>query len=162
LNYNWVDIVLAIALLGSVISGYRAGFLKSIFSMVGFIGGGVLGLGLGLHFLANWHNAIGKFSTLLVLISLASNIGKWVFERVAKFFHNTILFGPFKWLDSLLGAAFSFIRTALAAFLIASLCLAMPWTWAHEKIAPSKIYQKINLYTPGLIRNVTDQITKTF
>ena len=162
MSYNWVDIVLAIALLISIISGYRAGFLKSIFAMVGFVGGGVAGLALGLHFMNGWHNQFGKFSLLLIAISFGSSVGQWLLERIAKFFHNTVLFGPFKWLDSLLGAAFSFIRTALLAFLIASLCLAMPWGWAHEKIAPSKIYQKINLYTPQLIRNVTDQIQKTF
>ena len=162
MNYNWVDIALGIALFVSIIRGYRAGFLKSIFAMIGFVGGGVAGLALGLHFMSGWHNQIGKFSLLLILISFAANAGQWLLEKLAKFFHNTILFGPFKWLDSILGAAFSFIRTALAAFLIASLCLAMPWSWAHEKIAPSKIYQKINLYTPQLIRNVTDQIQKSF
>ena len=161
MSYNWIDIVLAIALLLSIVAGYRAGFLKSIFAMIGFVGGGVGGLWLGLHFMNGWHNQIGKFSLLLIAISFAANSGKWLLEKLAKIFHNTILFGPLKWLDSLLGAAFSFIRTALAAFLIASLCLAMPWSWAHEKIAPSKIYQKINLYTPKIIRNVTDQIQKS-
>ena len=80
--------------------------------------------------------------------------------KFASFFHKKILFGPFKWLDSLLGAAFSVLRIVLMAYLIAVVCLASPWQWADKNIPDSKIYQKIDAYTPMLIKNVTDKITE--
>ena len=46
MKYNWVDIGLAILILISFFRGYKAGFLKSIFSLVGYVGGGVLGLAI--------------------------------------------------------------------------------------------------------------------
>jgi|FLOH01.1.fsa_nt_gi uncharacterized membrane protein required for colicin V production len=158
MTINWVDIVLTLFVLGSFIRGYRAGLLQSIFSMIGFVGGGVLGLAISWHFLQNWVNIWGKFALLLLAISAGSSIGQWALREFAKFFHAKILFGPFKWLDSLLGATFSLARFIFMTYLVASLCLATPWDWAQKNIPSSEIYQKIDTLTPMLIKNVTSKI----
>ena len=128
--------------------------------MIGYIGGGVLGLAISWNYLKDWDGVLQKFSLLLLAIAIGSAAGQWLLGKFAEFFHKTILFGPFKWLDSLLGAAFSILRTALMAYLIAVICLATPWQWADKNIPDSKIYQKIDAYTPMLIKNVTDKITE--
>ena len=158
MKYNWVDIGLAILILISFYRGYKAGFLKSIFSMIGYVGGGVLGLALAWNYLKEWEGVLTKFALLLLAISAGSVIGQWLLGKFAEFFHKTILFGPFKWLDSLLGAAFSILRTALMAYLIAVICLATSWQWADKNIPTSGIYQVIDKYTPMVIKNVTVKI----
>jgi hypothetical protein len=57
-----------------------------------------------------------------------------------------------------LGAAFSVLRIALMAYLIAVICLATPWQWTDKNIPDSKIYQKVDQYTPTLIKSVTEKI----
>jgi uncharacterized membrane protein required for colicin V production len=158
MKYNWIDILLALLILGSFIRGYRAGFLKSVFSMVGYVGGGVLGLAISWNYVKDWQGVASKFALLLIAISIGSSIGQWLLSKFAKFFHNRILFGPFRWLDSLLGAAFSVIRTALMAYLVAVICLATPWQWADQNIPDSGIYQEIDKYTPVIIKSVTAKI----
>ena len=158
MKYNWVDIALALLILGAFIHGYRAGFLKSIFSLVGYVGGGVLGLALGWNYLQDWQNVFGKFALLLLAISVGASIGQWLLSKFAEFFHKKLLLGPIKWLDSLLGAAFSVIRIALMVYLVATICLATPWQWADKNIPTSRIYQEIDTYTPMIIKNVTNKI----
>jgi uncharacterized membrane protein required for colicin V production len=160
MKYNWVDALLALLILGAFIQGYRAGFLKSIFSAVGYVGGGVLGLAISWNYLQDWKNIFGKFALLLLAISVGASIGQWLLTKVAKFFHDLILFGPFKWVDSLLGAAFSVIRAALMLYLIATICLATPWQWAEKNIPTSGIYKEIDSYTPMLIKKVTEKVKK--
>ena len=160
MKYNWVDIGLGILILLSFYRGYRAGFLKSIFSMIGYVGGGVLGLAISWNYLKDWDGVIQKFAALILAIAVGSAVGQMILIKFASFFHKKILFGPFKWLDSLLGAAFSVLRIALMAYLIAVVCLASPWQWADKNIPDSQIYQKIDAYTPMLIKNVTDKITE--
>ena len=160
MKYNWVDIALALLILGAFIHGYRAGFLKSIFSLVGYVGGGVLGLALGWNYLQNWQNVIGKFALLLLAISIGASIGQWLLSKFAEFFHKQLLLGPLKWLDSLFGAAFSVIRITLMVYLVATICLATPWQWANENIPDSQIYEKIDQYTPMLIKSVTEKVKK--
>ena len=158
MKYNLVDIGLGILILLSFYRGYKAGFLKSIFSMIGYVGGGVLGLALAWNYLKNWDGVLQKFSLLLLAIAVGSVIGQWLLTKFAEFFHKKILFGPFKWLDSLLGAAFSVIQIVLMAYLVAVVCLATPWQWADKNIPDSQIYQKVDQYTPTLIKSVTEKV----
>jgi hypothetical protein len=44
------------------------------------------------------------------------------------------------------------------AYLIATICLATPWVWANKNIPDSQVYQKIDQYTPMLIKNVTEKV----
>ncbi len=160
MKYNWVDIVLALLILGAFIRGYRAGFLKSIFSMVGYVGGGVIGLALSWNYLQSWQNIFGKFALLLLAISIGASIGQWLLSKFAEFFHKRLLLGPIKWIDSLLGAAFSVIQITLMVYLIATICLATPWQWANKNIPTSGIYKEIDTYTPMIIKNVTEKVKK--
>jgi len=160
MKYNWVDIGLGILILLSFYRGYRAGFLKSIFSMIGYVGGGVLGLSISWNYLKDWDGVLQKFSALILAIAVGSVVGQFILIKFASFFHKKILFGPFKWLDSLLGAVFSVLRIVLMAYLIAAVCLATPWQWANENIPSSRIYQEIDQYTPMLVKNVTNKISE--
>jgi uncharacterized membrane protein required for colicin V production len=158
MKYNWVDIGLGILILLSFYRGYRAGFLKSVFSFVGYVGGGVLGLALAWNYLQDWNGVLQKFGALILAIAVGSAVGQLILIKFASFFHKKILFGPFKWLDSLFGAAFSILRIVLMAYLVAVVCLATPWQWADKNIPDSQIYQKIDEYTPALIKNITAKV----
>ena len=41
---NYLDIVIVLALIASFASGFKNGFLKTIFAIIGNIGGAILGL----------------------------------------------------------------------------------------------------------------------
>jgi uncharacterized membrane protein required for colicin V production len=160
MKYNWVDIGLAALILLSFYRGYLAGFLKSIFSMIGYVGGGVLGLAISWNYLKDWNGVFQKFAALILAIAVGSAVGQLILIKFANFFHKKILFGPFKWFDSLLGAVFSVLRIVLMTYLVAVVCLATPWQWADKNIPDSKIYQKIDQYTPMLVKNVTNKISE--
>ena len=140
---NWVDIIIAIELLSALIRGWRAGFLASVFSAVGFVAGGIGGLVVGLQVTKSWNHNLGTFTAILALISFGSWLGEMLLRRFARFFHGKVLFGPFKWLDTLLGIAFSLARGLVLVFIIGSLCLAMPWGWAQKDVGGSYLFGQI-------------------
>jgi uncharacterized membrane protein required for colicin V production len=152
---NWVDWVFVVALLFAFVRGYRAGFLSTIFRAIGFIGGGLGGLYLGIHYLHKHSSGVLKFFLLFVAIAITASVGEFLFKKVAELFHNTFLFGPFKWADSLLGAAFSVLRTLIMLVVIGHLLLITPWGWAVHKIPTSKIYKQIDSYSPALIKQIS-------
>jgi len=152
---NWVNWILVIAGLVALKRGWSAGFLASIFGAIGFVGGGLAGLYAALHYFHRWSVGVSKFALLLVAISVGSWVGEALLKRVAKVFHNKFLFGPFKWIDSVLGAAFSLLRTAVMALVIAHLLLITPWSWAAKNIPSSQIYTKLNSFSPTLIQDIT-------
>ena len=152
---NWVDWVFVAAVLFAFVRGYRAGFLSTIFRAIGFIGGGLGGLYLGIHYLHKYSSGVLKFFLLFVAIAITASVGEFLFKKVAELFHNTFLFGPFKWADSLLGAAFSVLRTLIMLVVIGHLLLITPWGWAVHKIPTSKIYKQIDSYSPALIKQIS-------
>ena len=152
---NWVDWVFVVALLFAFVRGYRAGFLSTIFRAIGFIGGGLGGLYLGIHYLHKYSSGVLKFFLLFVAIAIMASVGEFLFKKFAELFHNTLLFGPFKWVDSLLGAAFSVLRTLIMLVVIGHLLLITPWGWAVHEIPTSKIYKQIDSYSPALIKQIS-------
>jgi len=152
---NWVDWVFIAALLLAFVRGYRAGFLSTIFRAIGFIGGGLGGLYLGITYLHKYSSGALKFFLLFVAIAITASVGEFLFKKVAELFHNTFLFGPFKWADSLLGAAFSVLRTLIMLVVIGHLLLITPWSWASHSIPKSAIYKKVDTYSPAVIQEIT-------
>jgi uncharacterized membrane protein required for colicin V production len=154
---NWVDWVFVAAVLFAFVRGYRAGFLSTIFRAIGFIGGGLGGLYLGIHYLHKYSSGVLKFFLLFVVIAITASVGEFLFKKFAELFHNTLLFGPFKWADSLLGAAFSMLRTIIMLVVIGHLLLITPWGWAVHEIPTSEIYKKIDSFSPAVIKEITQR-----
>jgi hypothetical protein len=149
---NWVDVVFILALLLSFVQGYRAGFLTTIFTFVGYIGGGLLGLTIGLH---HFHfHGVSRFVYLFLAVVIGSSLGEALFRSIGKLFHKKILFAPFSWIDSLLGAAFSILRTAIMLLVLGHLLLVTPWSWVHQ-IPKSEIYSRLNAKAPSIITDIT-------
>jgi uncharacterized membrane protein required for colicin V production len=154
---NWVDWVFVAALLFAFVRGYRAGFLSTILRAIGFIGGGLGGLYLGIHYLHKYSSGVLKFFLLFVAIAITASVGEFIFKKFAELFHNRILFGPFKWADSLLGAALLMLRTLIMLLVIGHLLLITPWGWAVHEIPESKIYKKIDSFSPAVIKEISQR-----
>jgi hypothetical protein len=149
---NWVDVVFILALLLSFVQGYRAGFLTTIFTFVGYIGGGLLGLTIGLH---HFHShGVSRFIYLFLAVVIGSSLGEALFRSIGKLFHKKFLFAPFSWIDSLLGAVFSILRTSIMLLVLGHLLLVTPWSWVHA-IPKSEIYSKLNAEAPSIITDIT-------
>jgi hypothetical protein len=156
---NWVDAIFVLLGVISIFAGFRAGLLATLFSFVGYLGGALLGLYLGLHYLHQ--HGVSKFLLLFFAVTIGSSLGEQIFKRVGQLFHTKILFGPFRWIDSLLGGAFSLLRTLVALVILGHLLLITPWGWASANIPKSEIYTKLNAIAPPLISQITKRAQLT-
>lgn len=155
-----VDILLILAATTAVVSGFRRGFLHTLFSTVGYIGGGVLGLALSLHFVAHVQNPVSKFMAIITAIFLVAELGRRGFGAVAKFFRTKILWAPFRLIDSLAGVVLEFIRVAILAYLLISVILWSPWPSARSAVSESTIYPKLSKQMPHILNQLRTEIEK--
>ena len=156
---NWVDALFVLATILSFFQGWRAGLLSTLFTFVGYIGGGLLGLIFGLqHFHSH---GVTKFLFLFLAVTVGSALGEIIFKKFGSLFRNKILFAPFTWIDSILGAAFSILRTLIMLVILAHLLLITPWSWAHD-IPKSQIYSKLNAQAPAIISDITKRAQGQF
>ena len=157
-----VDLVIALALLFSAVLGYRNGLIRTLFKLIGFVLGGVLGIYLSLKFSHDWSLDVKRIGFVIVSIVgggyLCSFIGGWL----AKGLRAIIFRGPLAFLDSVAGAALELARTIIALYLIATVLLWSPWQSAQNQISESKILPKVQPYIPGLITQANDWVKEEF
>ena len=153
-----VDALLVLAALGAVFSGFRHGFLHSILSTIGYIGGGVLGLWLGLAIVPKVH--LNKFLILFIAIFIFAEIGKRVLGMLAHFFRARLLWAPLRFIDSIAGVALELVRVTIFAYLIITLALMSPWTFARDSVYKSKIYPEMKKEMPRALDKLRVDIEK--
>jgi uncharacterized membrane protein required for colicin V production len=157
-----VDIALVLLGITAALSGFRRGFLHTVFSTVGYIGGGVLGLVLSLHLVANVHSSVNKFVVIIVAIFVMAQIGRQILGSISKFFRSKILWAPLRLIDSLAGVILEMIRVAIFAYLLISVILWSPWVSARNAISESTIYPKLTQRMPHILNQLRSDIEKKF
>lgn len=155
---NYVDILIALALVASFAAGYKSGFLKSIFSVIGNIGGAVLGLLLALNLMGDWVLDGKKVGIAIASIFLGSFIGRVIAKAVTKGLKATIIRGPLAFIDQIAGAALHLVRTVIFIFLIGAILTWSPWQGGKDAIAGSDLYPKIESNLPGVVTTIKDTV----
>ncbi len=155
---NYVDILIALALVASFTAGYKSGFLKSIFSVIGNIGGAVLGLLLALNLMDDWVLDGKKVGIAIASIFLGSLIGRVIAKAATKGLKATIIRGPLAFIDQIAGAALHLVRTVIFIFLIGAILTWSPWQGGKDAIAGSDLYPKIESNLPGVVTTIKDTV----
>ena len=138
-----LDIALLVVAIIAIATGYNRGALATLLSILGYFGGGVAGFAL-----ANWYSQGWKGLTAIIFLHLfaifaGANLGRWALEKSGVGIHKRILFGPFKFINSIFGAALSLAQVALAAYVVITLIKYLPWQLPDSIIGSSNLYREI-------------------
>lgn len=155
-----VDVILVILAILAVVTGYRRGFLHTFFSTIGYIGGGVLGLALALHFASEVQSAINRFGATLLAIFIMAELGRRLLGALAQFFRARLLWSPLRFLDSLAGVALELLRVIVISYLVISLILWSPWGALRDAVSESAIYPQISEKMPKFVTHLRSEIAK--
>jgi uncharacterized membrane protein required for colicin V production len=159
---NTFDLIVGALLIITTFSGFKNGLIQSLFKAIGYIAGGVLGLVIALEVVKDWASPFAKVGMAIVLIFFIANIGQYLLGKIGALFHNLVLIGPFKLINSLLGAFLSILRAAVLIYLSAILLIASPWGWADSNIATSKFYTYVENNLPKLITDYQPKVEEIF
>lgn len=155
---NYLDILIALVLIASGVAGYKNGFFKTIFAIVGNIGGAIGGLLLSLNIMGDWALDTKKVGIAIASIFLGSFIGRVIASAVTKGLKATIIRGPLAFIDQIAGAALSLARTVIFIFLIGAILSWSPWQSGKDAVAESSLYPKIEQNLPGVITSIKDTV----
>ena len=148
------DLIVLISLLIAVISGFKLGFLQSLFKSIGFITGGVLGVFLAAKYLSNIDSILIKVLFSVVIILLSAVITQYILGRLGLLLHKGLLFAPFKSIDLLAGSLLSVVKTSIIYYIISTLLLATSWQIADDYIKDSRFYTTCDKYLPKVITDI--------
>ena len=148
------DVVVFVSVFIAAISGYKLGFLQSLFKTIGYIAGGVTGVFIAANFLSEINSIVIKVLISVVIILLSAVAGQFILGKIGLLIHKGLLFAPFKAIDSLLGSLLSAIKTAIIFYIIATLLLATSWQIANDYIKDSNFYTAADKYLPRVITDI--------
>ena len=157
---NYFDFIVAFILFIAFYSGYKNGLIKSIFSTVGYIAGGVLGLAVAVNYLSTWQSELQKVGLALLAILFGATLGEFLLSKFGSLFREALFVPPFKIIDSLLGAGLSVVRAAFVLYLVATLFAVSSWSLADDYIKPSKIYTYAELYLSSVVTQAKEELQR--
>jgi uncharacterized membrane protein required for colicin V production len=155
---NYFDFIVVFILFIAFYGGYRNGLIKSIFTTVGYIAGGVLGLAAAVNYLSTWQSELQKVGLALLTILLGATLGEFLLGKIGSLFRKVLFVPPFKFIDSFLGAGLSVARAAFVLYLVAALLVVSSWSLADDYIKPSKVYTYTESHLPSVMKEIRAEI----
>ena len=148
---NYFDLLIILCLLIAFYSGYKNGLIKTVFRTAGYISGGVLGLALAGKYLDTWESQTQKIILALLAVLIGASAGEFSLGKISLLFRKVLFITPFKFIDSLLGATVSLIRTSFILCLVVIFLIFLKWDFAENYVEPSVGYQLIEARLPSFL-----------
>lgn len=157
----WLDIVLAVVLLGYLVQGYRLGFVRSIGAIVGIVAGAVAAALVAPLIGSFVQDETGKVVATIVSAVVLVLLGHAIGSGIGAVIGGVLRRSPLGLLDRLLGAAASLVVSALAISMIASLAVALGVPFVAQPIASSVVLRTITAATPAPVERALAQLRST-
>jgi uncharacterized membrane protein required for colicin V production len=139
-----LDLFLIGLIIIAIAQGFNRGLLPTLLSVIGYLGGGVAGLFIAKNLTGDWSGLISIVGLYLFAIFAGAQIGMFIMGKVGAGIHKRILFGPFKFLDSVLGGALALIQVAIFAAIVLTVIDYLPWELPHQLIEDSRVYESVS------------------
>ena len=161
---SFLDIALAALLAYSIYSGYRNGLITGIFSFIGLVGGGLLGLKYGADIVANFASTSSRIQSTALAVAIGAFAGHFVLGRAAQWFRKNFLWKPLKTVDSALGVVLHLAKTLVLIWIFGELALILPSEGISKAADQSAIITAISTHGPSIlgdfISTIESKLTK--
>ena len=146
------DLVFTAVAVAAFFNGYKNGLLRTIIRTVFFIAGGV-----GAMYLVVKYNQSGW---LILAIIVGAYAAAFVGTLLVKGLKVTIIRGPLRFLDSLLGSAFEIGKYVLLFYVIGTILLWAPWPAGQNSVSESRFYLQVSNHAPQVIADIKKEVEK--
>jgi uncharacterized membrane protein required for colicin V production len=154
--------MILILLVISAFSGFKAGLIQTVFKTIGYIAGGVIGVGIAIKYLDSLDSEIYLVGGLIFSVIIFALLGEFFLGRLGLLFRRALFIPPFKFIDSVLGGALSVIKFGVITYLISTILVASPVALADKYITYSKSYTYANSHLSSLGNDLKVSINELF
>ncbi|MGY2067181.1 MarP family serine protease [Blastococcus sp. SYSU DS0619] len=154
-----VDLVLIVLALLFALSGFRQGLLVSATSILGFLGGAVLGAQLAGPVADRIDgSSVTRVFAALVVVLAAALLGQILAGAVGRAVRSRVTWEPAKMVDSVAGAVVSAASVLLVAWMVASPLASSPFPQVASQVRQSALVQAVDRAVPDAVRAVYEDL----
>jgi uncharacterized membrane protein required for colicin V production len=146
------DLIFGLIAIGALFNGYKNGLITTILRTAFFIAGGVAAM----HFVVQQDQS----GWLIVAIIAGAYAAAWVGTQIAKTLKFTLIRGPLRFIDSVLGAILEVGKYVLLFYVIGTILLWAPWSAGQNAVSESKFYLQVDKRAPGLFTDIRREVEK--
>jgi Colicin V production protein len=146
------DLIFALVAIGAFFNGYKNGLVRTIIRAVFFIAGGV-----GAMYLVVAYDQSGW---LIIAIIVGAYVAAFVGTLIAKALKVTVIRGPLRLADSLMGSAFEVGKYVLLFYVIGTILLWAPWPAGQNSVSESRFYLQVSNHAPTVIADIKKEVEK--
>jgi len=146
------DAIFALVAFGALFNGYKNGLLTTILRTGFFLIGGVTAMYLVVKY--------DQSGWLILAIIVGAYAAAWVGTQIAKALKFTLIRGPLRFLDSVLGAILEVSKYVILFYVVGTILLWAPWVSGQNAVSESKVYLQINKHAPALITDIRHRVEK--
>ena len=159
---NSFDYLILVLLVISAYSGYKAGLIQTVFKTIGYIAGGVIGVGIAIKYLDSLDSEIYLLGGMIFSVIIFAVLGEFLLGQLGLLFRKALFIPPFKFIDSALGCALSVIKFGVITYLISTILVASPIALADKYITPSKSYTYADTHLPKVAMDLKQEVVQLF
>jgi uncharacterized membrane protein required for colicin V production len=159
---NSFDYLMLVLLVISAFSGFQAGLIQTVFKTIGYIAGGVIGVGIAIHYLDSLDSEIYLLGGLVLSVIIFALVGEFLLGRIGLLFRKALFIPPFKFIDSALGGVLSVIKFSVITYLISTILVASPIALAEKYITPSKSFTYADRHLPQVAKDLKQEVAQLF
>jgi uncharacterized membrane protein required for colicin V production len=146
------DLIFALVAIGAFYNGYKNGLVRTIIRAVFFVAGGVGAMYLVVNY--------DQSGWLIIAILLGAYVAAFVGTMIAKALKLTVIRGPLRLADSLLGSAFEVGKYVLLFYVIGTILLWAPWPAGQNSVSESRFYLQVSNHAPTVIADIKKEVEK--
>ena len=146
------DVIFLLVALGALFNGYKNGLLTTILRTAFFLAGGVAAM----YFVVK----IDQSGWLILAIIVGAYAAAWVGTQIAKALKITLIRGPLRFIDSVLGAILEASKYVILLYVVGTILLWAPWASGQNVVSESKVYLQVNKHAPALITDIRVRVEK--
>ncbi|MCA0144774.1 MarP family serine protease [Blastococcus sp. LR1] len=150
-----VDLILIALALLFALSGFRQGLLVSATSILGFLGGAVLGAQLSGPVADRIDgSSVTRVFAALVVVLAGALLGQILAGAAGRALRSRVTWEPAKMVDSVAGAVVSSASVLLVAWMVASPLASSPFPQVASQVRQSALVQAVDVAVPEGVRRV--------
>jgi hypothetical protein len=146
------DLIFALVAIGAFYNGYKNGLVRTIIRAVFFVAGGVGAMYLVVNY--------DQSGWLIIAILLGAYVAAFVGTMIAKALKLTVIRGPLRLADSLMGSAFEVGKYVLLFYVIGTILLWAPWPAGQNSVSESRFYLQVSNHAPTVIADIKKEVEK--
>ncbi len=148
------DLIIVVAMVAYAIGGYRSGAIIGILSMLGFIGGAVIGAQLADPVGSAVADGRARVPVAVVLVLVLAVLGQLVGVYIAGHVRAQIVSAKGRPVDSAVGALIGVIAVLIVSWMVAVPLASSPYPKLASEASHSTIVRKVNQVMPPSARNL--------